>query len=144
MVFLVAQRVKCLPAMKEPPGSILGLGRSPGEGNGNPDQYFCLENPMDRSLVGSGPGATKSQTQLSEYSTITTRSRATPCIFTRFQPALNSTSSEILSGHLSEWEKTFANHLSDKEKIATTHGNYNSATNTQETPTSQIKHGQRP
>ena len=29
-------------------GSIPGLGRSPGEGHGNPLQYFCLENPMDR------------------------------------------------------------------------------------------------
>ena len=29
------------------PGSILGTGRSPGEGNGNPLQYSCLENPMD-------------------------------------------------------------------------------------------------
>ena len=28
--------------------SIPGWGRSPGEGNGNPLQYFCLENPMDR------------------------------------------------------------------------------------------------
>ena len=32
----------------EDPGSIPGLGRSPGEGNGNPLQYSCLENPMDR------------------------------------------------------------------------------------------------
>ena len=30
------------------PGSIPGLGRSPGEGNGNPFQYSLLENPMDR------------------------------------------------------------------------------------------------
>ena len=30
------------------PGLILGWGRSPGEGNGNPPQYSCLENPMDR------------------------------------------------------------------------------------------------
>ena len=30
------------------PGSILGSRRSPGEGNGNTLQYFCLENPMDR------------------------------------------------------------------------------------------------
>ena len=30
------------------PGSTLRLGRSPGEGNGNPLQYSCLENPMDR------------------------------------------------------------------------------------------------
>ena len=29
------------------PGSVPGLGRSPGEGNGNPLQYSCLENPMD-------------------------------------------------------------------------------------------------
>ena len=29
------------------PGSIPGLGRSPGEGNGNPLQYSCLENPMN-------------------------------------------------------------------------------------------------
>jgi len=29
-------------------GSIPGLGRSLGEGNGNPLQYYCLENPMDR------------------------------------------------------------------------------------------------
>ena len=30
------------------PGSIPGLGRSPGEGNDNPLQYYCLEDPMDR------------------------------------------------------------------------------------------------
>ena len=32
------------------PGSIPGLGRSPGEGNGNPLQYSCLENPMDGEI----------------------------------------------------------------------------------------------
>ena len=31
-------------------GSIPGSGRSPGEGNGNPLQYCCLENPVDRGL----------------------------------------------------------------------------------------------
>ena len=37
-------------------GSIPGLGRSPGEGNGNPLQYSCLENPhIERSLVGCSP-----------------------------------------------------------------------------------------
>ena len=35
------------------PGSIPGLGRYAGEGNGNPLQYSCLENPMDCSLPGS-------------------------------------------------------------------------------------------
>ena len=34
------------------PGSIPGSGRSPGEGNGNPLQYSCLENPMDREACG--------------------------------------------------------------------------------------------
>ena len=32
------------------PGSIPGLGRSPGEGNDSPLQYSCLENPMDLAL----------------------------------------------------------------------------------------------
>ena len=36
------------------PGSSPGLGRSPGEGNGNPLQYYCLENPMDRGAWGGG------------------------------------------------------------------------------------------
>jgi len=40
--------VKNLPANAEDAGSISGLGRSPGEGNGNPLQYSCLRNPMDR------------------------------------------------------------------------------------------------
>ena len=40
--------VKNLPAHAGDAGSIPGLGRSPGEGNGNPLQYSCLENPMDR------------------------------------------------------------------------------------------------
>ena len=44
---LVAQMVKNLPANAGDKGSIPGLGRSPGEGNGNPLQYFCLENPTD-------------------------------------------------------------------------------------------------
>ena len=34
-------------------GSIPVLGRSPGEGNDNPLQYYCLENPMDRGAWGA-------------------------------------------------------------------------------------------
>ena len=34
-------------------GSIPGLGRSPGGGKGNPLQYSCLENPMDRGAWGA-------------------------------------------------------------------------------------------
>ena len=40
--------VKNLPANSGDTGSIPGSGRSPGEGNGNPLQYSCLGNPMDR------------------------------------------------------------------------------------------------
>ena len=57
---LVAQTVKDLPAMVGNLGSVPGLGRSPGERNGNPLQYSCLENSMDR---GDGraivPGVSK-------------------------------------------------------------------------------------
>ena len=43
----VVQLVKNLPAMQETWVQSLGLRRSPGEGNGNPLQYSCLENPID-------------------------------------------------------------------------------------------------
>ena len=49
----MAQLVKNLPANAgdiEDTGSIPGLGRSLGEGNGNPFQYSCLESPMDRGV----------------------------------------------------------------------------------------------
>ena len=42
------QMVKKLPVMWEDPGTIPMSGRSPGERNGNPLQYSCLENSMDR------------------------------------------------------------------------------------------------
>ena len=52
----------------EDPGSIPGLGRSPGEGNGNPLQYSCLENPMGggtwQAIVH---GVAESQTRLSDF-----------------------------------------------------------------------------
>ena len=44
-------------------GLIPGWGRSPGEANGNPLPYSCLENPMDRGAWQAGvPGVAKSQT----------------------------------------------------------------------------------
>ena len=42
--------VKNLPAKQDTQGPFLWLGRSLGEGNGNPLQYSCLENPMDRGV----------------------------------------------------------------------------------------------
>ena len=48
-------------------GSIPGSGRSSGEGNGNPLQYSCLGNPMDRGAwQATVLGSQKSQTQLSD------------------------------------------------------------------------------
>ena len=49
-------------------GLIPGLGRSPGEGNDNPLQYSCLENPMDgEAWWATVHGVTKSRTRLSEF-----------------------------------------------------------------------------
>ena len=48
MVSQVVLVVKNLPANAGDEGSIPGSRRSPGEGNGNPHQYSCLENPMNR------------------------------------------------------------------------------------------------
>ena len=51
MDFLGDAVVKNLPANAGDPGDvglIPGSGRSPGEGNGNPLQYSCLENPLDK------------------------------------------------------------------------------------------------
>ena len=49
-------------------GSVPELGRSPGEGNGNPLQYSCLENPMDGGAwQATVHGVAKSQTQLSDF-----------------------------------------------------------------------------
>ena len=49
------------------PGLIPGSGRSPGEGNGNPLQYTCLENPMDsRAWLATVHGVAKNRTLLSD------------------------------------------------------------------------------
>ena len=49
-------------------GSIPGSGRSPGGGHGNPLQYSCLENPMDRGAWwATVHGVAKSRTRLSNF-----------------------------------------------------------------------------
>ena len=49
-------------------GSVPGPGRSPGEGNGNPLQYSCLGNPMDRAAWrATVHRVSKSQTRLNHY-----------------------------------------------------------------------------
>ena len=66
----VAPMVKNLPAKAgdvRDTGLIPGLGRSPGGGHGNPLQYSCLENPMDRGAWrATVHGVTKSPTGLSD------------------------------------------------------------------------------
>ena len=58
--------VKVSACNAEDLGSIPGSGRSPGEGNGNPLQYFCLESPMDRAAwQATVHGVAKSQIRLS-------------------------------------------------------------------------------
>ena len=50
------------------PGSIPGTGRYSGEGNANPLQYSCLENPMDGGAWwATAHGVAKSQTRLSNF-----------------------------------------------------------------------------
>ena len=54
-------------------GLILGSGRSPEGGHGNPLQYSCLEDPMDRGAwQATGCGITKSQTRLKRQQTACT------------------------------------------------------------------------
>ena len=53
------------------PGSVPGSGRSPGEGNGNPLQNPCLENPMDREAWHSTVhGVAKGRTRLSDFTSL--------------------------------------------------------------------------
>ena len=66
---MVALVVKNLPPLRDV-GLILGLGRSPGGGHGNPLQYSCLENPLDRGAwQATVHRVTKSQTQLKRLGT---------------------------------------------------------------------------
>ena len=59
MSFPGGSAVKNLPANAGDMGLVPGSGRSPGEGNGNPLQYSCLGNPMDRSLAAYSPWGCK-------------------------------------------------------------------------------------
>ena len=58
---------KIPPANSGDVGLLSGSGRSPGEGNGNPLQYSCLGNPMDRGAWWAiVHGVAKSRTQLND------------------------------------------------------------------------------
>ena len=69
-------------------GSIPGSGRSPGGGNGNPLQYSCLENPMNRGAwQATVQRIAKSQTQLKQLSTQTHNTKDFE-IFVSYRPSL--------------------------------------------------------
>ena len=64
--------VKNMPTNAKHAASIPGSGRSPAEGNGNPLQYSCLENPMDGGAWwATVRGVAKSQTRLSHFTHFT-------------------------------------------------------------------------
>ena len=66
--FIRGSEVKASTCNAGDPGSIPGSGRSAGEGNGNPLQYSCLENPMERGAWwATVHGVTKSRTGLSDF-----------------------------------------------------------------------------
>ena len=68
---LVAQLVKNLPAMQETLVQSLEAGRSPGEGTGNPFQYSCLENPINRGAwQATIRGVAQSRTGLSIHACV--------------------------------------------------------------------------
>ena len=75
--------VKNMPANPGDPrdvGSIPGLGRFPGGGDGNPFQYSCLENSMDRGAWwATVHGAAQSQTRLKQLSGSSSSSSLFPC-----------------------------------------------------------------
>ena len=69
MGILGSSAVKASACNVRDPGSIPGLGSSPGEGNGNPSKYFSLENPMDGGAWwATVHGVTKSRTRLTSLS----------------------------------------------------------------------------
>ena len=68
---LVAQMVNAFAYNAKDLDLIPGLGRSPGEGNGNPLQYSCLENSMDRGAwQATVYGVVQSWTQLSNFTSL--------------------------------------------------------------------------
>ena len=72
-IFPGGSEVKASASNVRDMGSIPGSGRSPGEGNGNPLQYSCLENPMDgEAWWDTVHGVAKSRTRLSDFTHLLT------------------------------------------------------------------------
>ena len=75
--------------------SVPGLGRSPGGGHGNPLQYFCLENPMDRGAWRATVyGVAKSRTSLNLKQLSTQHTHTTVFVSAHFLDMLHIQSSK--------------------------------------------------
>ena len=73
LIFPGGSEVKASASNVRDVGSVPGSGRSPGEGNGNPLQYSCLENPMDgEAWWDTVHGVAKSRTRLSDFTHLLT------------------------------------------------------------------------
>ena len=113
--------VKNLPANAETTGdtvSIPRLGRSAGEENGNPLQYSCLENPMDRGAWwATVRGAAESQTRLSDCARHNTQQgRLTaPPGSEAVLPSSTLTKLEALEGYMitrkADWAQVLPQHV---------------------------------
>ena len=85
------------------PGSIPGSGRSPGEGNSNPLQDTCLENPMDREAWwATVHGVPKTWTQLSDFTYLPTNGEPLNlyCTALSLSCSINNESHSVLSNSL--------------------------------------------
>ena len=94
------------------PGSIPGSGRSPEEGHGNPLQYSCLENPMDRGAWrATVQGISKSQTQL-KWLTLSHTFTCAYIFFVYFAEGFIESNKYIWNATLPNWWAIFKNPLS--------------------------------
>ena len=93
-------------------GSIPGSGRSPGGKNGNPFQYSCLENPIDKEAwQATAHGVTKSQTPLKRLS-----------MHARMLLTLGFSASDRLSKGTSDERKVRLGHMISKRTMETVPG----------------------
>ena len=91
-----AQMAKSLPAMQETWVQSLGQEEDPGEGNGNPLQYPCLENPMDSGAWWAAIyGIAQSQTQLKQLGSSSSR----PSHLCQYDGCANTISSMFVTRH---------------------------------------------
>ena len=100
---LVAQRLKRLPAMQETRIWSLGREDSPGEGNGNPLQYSCLENPTDGGTWwATVHGVAKSPTGLRDF-TFMLRCNWRNRYFKKKTSCIKCSYAAFLTGNVNQW-----------------------------------------